>query len=312
MTDQTDQAASTPSLTDEQPDASRVAAIANRRRQIQASEERRIPTPQSGVVTIVEASGICHVCGKSFTYESPAVMGRPIPRNWCDDEACTAERARRKAETEAVAAAQALAEAQDKADLAYRSTMPAKWHDVSEDVIPASLQDWTPRKSVFIQGPIGTGKTTLAAALMRRGVSMGRGGAYYRVTRLFGQAIASMNRKDVERPRIIDFPLEPDVLVLDDFGALAPSPFALTLLYDVIDERINHDKGIIVTADLSLRELADAARVGRQTSSTKTDLQRIVDRLVYLSTDPQGYHVKLAGESHRIAAARAARQQQGD
>lgn len=291
--------------------AARVAARREHARQTIDQPERDRKGGRANLsdasVDTAQVEARCHACGRSFTYQSPVVMGRTIPRNWCDDPACTADRARQRAAEALAAEREALEQAQAAAETAFRQTMPPKWHTVTEDIIPAELAAWTPDQSVFIHGAIGRGKTTLAAALMRRGVRLGKRGAYYRVTRLFGQAIASMNRKDVARPRILDFPLEPDVLVLDDFGALAPTPFALTLLYDLIDERINYDKGIIVTADLTLGQLADAGRVGRQTSSTKTDLERIVDRLVYLSTPPRGYRHRLDGdESLRVKAARDA------
>lgn len=144
-------------------------------------------------------------------------------------------------------------------------------------------------KSLFIYGPCGCGKSTLAAmsllyhseqfhcSLKRRAAgkslkfitlpqlllelrkSYGRRPEHSVGTRALSSPSDS-EEKQIERYKSID------ILVLDDFGAEKTTDWSLTMLYLILSHRYEYNKVTILTSNLSLDELTNQLGDARLTS----------------------------------------------
>lgn len=104
----------------------------------------------------------------------------------------------------------------------------------------------------LLTGKAGTGKTHLAAALLRHAGSDG-------LVSLpaFMVAVRDSFRRgsaDSER-RFLDDVLDRDYLALDDLGAAKPSDYEAELLYVLIDQRVRSEKWLCVTTNLAPQEI---------------------------------------------------------
>ena len=120
--------------------------------------------------------------------------------------------------------------------------------------------------SLLLRGPTGVGKTHLSLAIagevMARGYSVVYGPVQKLLHRLekehFGRADG--NSEDVMT--------DCDLLILDDVGTEFSSPFYVSALYNIINERMLAEKPTIISTNLNQKELAD--RYGEQIASRVT------------------------------------------
>jgi DNA replication protein DnaC len=160
------------------------------------------------------------------------------------------------------------------------------------DLVP-ELCGWQPHQSVFLHGPVGTGKSHQVAALMHT-IAGQVPFEWHRTRKLIGDAQAAMNRgrdKQTVRPFILDYPCIPRVLVLDDLGVERPTDYAIDQIGEVIMARYDKQLPVIVTSNLSLGELA----------SDSLSLDRISSRLVEMCMGDRGFIVNLKGQDRRVA-----------
>jgi len=116
-----------------------------------------------------------------------------------------------------------------------------------------------PSEGLFITGLPGTGKTHLAAAIVRRVIESGRSNLlfercadfYLRVRDCYregmGSEAAELSRLD-----------SPSLLVLDDLGAGSLSDFERRCTLEVLDRRINQTRPTVVTSNWTLGKISEA------------------------------------------------------
>lgn len=135
------------------------------------------------------------------------------------------------------------------------------------------------RRSLFVAGDIGCGKTYLASCLAR---DMHRRGNYVRWARV-GDILAEIRRSFNSREECD--PLETykttACLVLDDLGKERPTEWAVEQLFSLINARYDAELPLIVTSNYSgadlVRRLTPATAGGEKGDPTTG--QAIVDRL---------------------------------
>jgi len=119
-------------------------------------------------------------------------------------------------------------------------------------------------KGLWIQGDVGTGKTTLAMLVSKAALDAGRSVAIYSLPRLLNLLRESMD-SDRGMVDFMDRLTAVDLLHLDDLGAENQTDWVLEQLYSIVNSRYEAERSIVATTNL----MPDAldARLGQRTVS---------------------------------------------
>ena len=190
-----------------------------------------------------------------------------------------------------------------------RSVLPAKYQGVSFDRPPISDMARDPARKLalgvitgyidelgknvaegrglWLEGDVGTGKTTLAMLVSKRAIEAGHSVAIYSLPRLLARIRRTYDGATGELSYLQFFErlTSVDLLHLDDLGAEKRSDWVLEQLYAIVDERYATNRSIIVTTNLD--ETALEEQIGKRT----------VSRLVEMCEK-----LPVFGEDHRWAA----------
>lgn len=153
----------------------------------------------------------------------------------------------------------------------------AKRTDNNQDAYQAGI-DYCSRflsgdtsQGLFVTGPVETGKTHLAGCiatnLMRRGSRVTFGSVYSLLGRL--KDSYGSDRTETEE-QIFDELARTPLLIIDDLGKEKVSAFVERVLFQIIDERYNHMRGIVVTSNWTLTALE-----GRYTEAGSAIVSRL-------------------------------------
>ena len=147
-------------------------------------------------------------------------------------------------------------------------------------------------RGLWFDGPVGTGKTSLAILVAKAAKDAGRSYAVYPVPRLLAEIKRTFDRDASDTYLGVFRRLcTVDVLVLDDLGAEKQTEWVLEQLYSIVNERWQDRRSIVVTTNIpdadpegparllqaSARDLREAA--SRADGRDLDDLRRIVDRV---------------------------------
>jgi len=134
---------------------------------------------------------------------------------------------------------------------------------IQEDLNRISLKDLPPLRSYYIQGPVGSGKTILAAFLTleyvkKRYLEMETGFVYFlTVPEFLNEIKSSYEDPDRNEQDVLEKYSNAAWLVLDDFGAERSTDWAMSMLYLLINRRYEEVRTTIITSNLTLQELAE-------------------------------------------------------
>ena len=134
--------------------------------------------------------------------------------------------------------------------------------------------------SLYIAGPIGTGKTMLASCLCVDLIKLGYSVLWSNVGDVLRSLRATFNGKDNEE-LVIERYTSPPILVLDDLGKERPTEWAAEQLFAILNRRYERSKTTIVTTNYGGTDLV--CRLTPRPDSTgyadDTTARAIVDRL---------------------------------
>ncbi len=124
-------------------------------------------------------------------------------------------------------------------------------------------------RGLWIQGDVGTGKTTLAMLVSKAALDAGRSVAIYSLPRLLNLLRESM---DSERGMVdfMDRLTAVDLLHLDDLGAENQTDWVLEQLYSIVNARYEAERAVVATTNLMPDELAE--RLGQRTVSRLVEI----------------------------------------
>jgi DNA replication protein DnaC len=154
-------------------------------------------------------------------------------------------------------------------------------------------------RGLWFDGPVGTGKTSLAILVAKAAKDAGRTYAVYPVPRLLAEIKRTFDRDSSDTylgffRRLCTV----DLLVLDDLGAEKQTEWVLEQLYSIINERWQDRRSIVVTTNIpdadpdgparllrtGAHELRDAVASGRLSGRDLDELKRVLERVERLAT----------------------------
>lgn len=179
----------------------------------------------------------------------------------------------------------------DPAYLQYTFDQDDKRNPKVSDVCRRYVENWEEMKAqnigILFYGDVGTGKSFLACAianaLLERLVSVS-------VTN-FPRILNSLQGSfDDERQKRIDRLQHYSLLVIDDLGVERDTSYSVEQVYNVVDTRARSGKPVIITTNLSLKDLENPPSLA---------YKRIYDRVLEMCP----IRLKLVGTSRRVSNA---------
>ncbi len=111
---------------------------------------------------------------------------------------------------------------------------------------------------LFFTGPVGTGKTHLAASIAQHLINELTPVIFGNVTTLLGRIRETYSSGSQESEHeIMDSLINADLLIIDDLGKEQTTDWVLEKLYTIINARYEDCKPLIVTTNLSVNDLED-------------------------------------------------------
>jgi DNA replication protein DnaC len=175
-----------------------------------------------------------------------------------------------------------------------RSVLPPKYQGVSFDRPPVADMARDPQKRVvftavrayiddlgsriaegrglWLEGDVGTGKTTLAMLVSKHAIEAGHSVAIYSLPRLLARIRRTYDADPSELSYLEFFRrlTSVDLLHLDDLGAEKSSDWVLEQLYAIVDERYASNRSVVVTTNLPFDQLED--QIGKRTVSRLVEM----------------------------------------
>jgi DNA replication protein DnaC len=124
-------------------------------------------------------------------------------------------------------------------------------------------------RGLWLQGDVGTGKTTLAMLVSKAALAAGRSVAIYSLPRLLNLLREAMDSQEGKLD-FLDRLTDVDLLHVDDLGAEYRTDWVLEQLYSIVNARYEAKRAIVATTNLMPDELSE--RLGPRTVSRLVEI----------------------------------------
>jgi DNA replication protein DnaC len=177
------------------------------------------------------------------------------------------------------------------------AVIPRRYRDVSferppvteiDAAIVRAVRDYTGRidehlaagRGLWLMGPPGTGKTTLAMLVSKAASEAGHSVAIYSLPRLLNE-IRDTHRAERSHVQLLDRLVAVDLLHVDDVGAQRTTDWVLEELYSIVNARYEEQRAMLITTNIMDRdELCEQI-----TPRTVSRLTEMCDELPVLGHD---------------------------
>ena len=177
------------------------------------------------------------------------------------------------------------------------AVIPRRYRDVSFDRPPVTeidagilraVRDYSARiddhlaagRGLWLMGPPGTGKTTLAMLVSKAASEAGHSVAIYSLPRLLNE-IRDTHRAERSHVELLDRLVAVDLLHVDDVGAQRSTDWVLEELYSIVNARYEEQRAMLITTNIMDRdELCEQI-----TPRTVSRLTEMCDELPVLGHD---------------------------
>jgi DNA replication protein DnaC len=150
--------------------------------------------------------------------------------------------------------------------------------------------------SLVLAGSVGTGKTHLAAAIVRSALAQGRSALFISAIGYLEHLKSTFEKKRTDLYlEMVDHVKSVSCLAIDDLGAEKPSEWTMERLYDVINARVERRTQTIVTTNFP-----NPSSLMRRMSSDPFGARRIASRLFsfgWLFIEGEDYRVWVRRQS---------------
>lgn len=110
-------------------------------------------------------------------------------------------------------------------------------------------------ENIIFTGPTGTGKSGLAAGILREAIISGAKGRFYNVQDLLNELYASL--ADQSTPKLLRQLCRYDLLLLDELGYLTLTSEQMNSFFKLMKERYEAGRSTIITTNLSFNDWYD-------------------------------------------------------
>jgi DNA replication protein DnaC len=125
-------------------------------------------------------------------------------------------------------------------------------------------------RGLWLVGPVGTGKTTLAMLVSKAALKAGRSVAIYSLPRLLNEIRDAAHRAERSHVELLDRLTEVDLLHVDDVGAERTTDWVLEELYSIVNARYEDERSMVITTNLDYDELSE--QVSPRTASRLAEM----------------------------------------
>lgn len=145
---------------------------------------------------------------------------------------------------------------------AIRRELPARYQRAKLTDFSSATQEhallWlsNPTSGLLLSGPVGSGKTYLAAACVRGRIENGKKALFRRMADFYA-ALRESYRINAPESGVLDPIIDAPLVVLDDLGAGGLTDFERRAALEILDRRLNDMKPSIVTTNWDLAEIAE-------------------------------------------------------
>lgn len=147
----------------------------------------------------------------------------------------------------------------------------------------------TEGNGLLLMGPVGTGKTHLAAAIAIQLLEREYSVVFGTFNSLLSQIRYSYTGEDKDgEQELFRKYTQCDLLVIDDFGKERVSEWVQQMAFEIINTRYENDKALVITTNMTLAQVGEKYRENGDA---------LVDRLLEICKG-----IKLEGESWRVKA----------
>jgi DNA replication protein DnaC len=147
---------------------------------------------------------------------------------------------------------------------------------------------------LWLSGPVGVGKTSLAMLVAGAALDAGRTVAIYSLPRLLSEIRMTFDDASVQSyTELLDRLTEVDLLHIDDVGAEKTSPWVLEQLYALVNARYEDERSIVITTNLDRDALAEQI-----TERTVSRLQEMCEVLPVIGPDLRSLPIGSEPEQH--------------
>lgn len=225
----------------------------------------------------------CEFCGRELDPITVTVMGKTYDVGYHGCLCVEAVRHRRHEETE-IAEQQETMRRLNRTRKILQAGMPERFADAEtdrRDLVDAALED-----GLYIQGPVGTGKTHLACAIGIDAIDSGLSVLFVKAYRLTTM-LSSFEHDD----EAVEALKRPDLLIIDDLGMQMANAWENSRMRIAIDARYDAGKPVVITSNYSKQELYE-----RIEQTDDKDAAAIVSRLFDMTRK-----IALDGEDRRMS-----------